>query len=114
MPRKQRYLITTADERTWKFDRPVIFLGEWCRIYDRKHIWQGMDAIVAAPYGLTQSKKDADNASHTGPRRRPHPASHRPTVQPPSKTANRSWIRSSRYQERRQLSRHREPNGMNP
>jgi hypothetical protein len=24
-----RYLITNADERTWKFDRPVIFLGEW-------------------------------------------------------------------------------------
>lgn len=62
MPRKQRYLITTADERTWKFDRPVIFLGEWCRIYDRKHIWQGMDSIVAAPYGLSQSKKDADYA----------------------------------------------------
>jgi hypothetical protein len=62
MPRKQRYLITTADESTWKFDSPVIFLGEWCRIYDRKHIWQGMNAIIAASYGLTQSKKDADNA----------------------------------------------------
>lgn len=57
-----RHLITTADERTWKFDRPAIFLGEWCRIYDRKHIWQGMDAIVAAPYGLGQAKKDADYA----------------------------------------------------
>ncbi len=54
-----RYFITTADERTWKFDRPVIFLGEWCRIYDRKHIWQNMDAIVAAPYGLGQAQKDA-------------------------------------------------------
>ena len=58
----RRHLITTADERTWKFDRPAIFLGEWCRIYDRKHIWQGMDAIVAAPYGLGQAKKDADYA----------------------------------------------------
>ena len=55
-----RYLITTADERTWKYDRPVIFLGEWCRVYNRKHIWQDMDAIVAAPYGLGQAKKDAD------------------------------------------------------
>lgn len=55
-----RYLITTADERTWKFDRPVIFLGEWCRVYDRKHIWQNMDAIVAMPYGLGLAKKDAD------------------------------------------------------
>lgn len=56
------YLITTADERTWKFDRPAIFLGEWCRLYDRRHIWQNMDAIVASPYGLSQAKKDADHA----------------------------------------------------
>lgn len=57
-----RYLITTDDERTWKFDRPVIFLGEWCRSYDRKHVWQDMDAIVATPYGLGQKQKDADHA----------------------------------------------------
>ena len=57
-----RYLITTADERTWKFDRPVIFLGEWCRIYDRRDIWQNMDAVVAPPYGLGILKKDADHA----------------------------------------------------
>ena len=62
MPSTSRYLITTADERTWKFDRPVLFLGEWCRLYDRRHIWQGMDAVVAAPYGLGQVKKDADHA----------------------------------------------------
>jgi putative transferase (TIGR04331 family) len=62
MPTIARYLITTANERTWKFDRPVIFLGEWCRIYDRKHIWQGMDAIISAPYGLGQIQKDADHA----------------------------------------------------
>ncbi len=62
MPKEPRYLIATADERTWKFDRPVIFLGEWCRIYDRRHIWEDMDAIVAAPYGLGLAKKDADHA----------------------------------------------------
>ena len=66
MPNIPRYLITTADERTWKFDRPVIFLGEWCRLYDRKHIWQGMDAIVAAPYGLGKVQKDADHAEARG------------------------------------------------
>lgn len=55
-----RYLITTADERTWKFDQPVVFLGEWCRRYDRKHIWQQMDAVVAEPYGLGRYKKDED------------------------------------------------------
>jgi putative transferase (TIGR04331 family) len=62
IPKEPRYLITTADERTWKFDRPVIFLGEWCRIYGRRHIWAGMDAIVAAPFGLGLSKKDANHA----------------------------------------------------
>lgn len=62
MLKEPRYLITTADERTWKFDRPVIFLGEWCRLYDRKHIWQDMDAIVAEPYGLGQAQKDTDHA----------------------------------------------------
>jgi putative transferase (TIGR04331 family) len=55
-----RYLITTADEKAWKFDRPVIFLGEWCRRYDKRHLWQNMDAIVAKPYGLGQAKKDCD------------------------------------------------------
>ena len=61
-PNTSRYLITTADEKTWKFDRPVVFLGEWCCLYDRKHIWKDMDAIVAAPYGLGQTQKDADYA----------------------------------------------------
>jgi putative transferase (TIGR04331 family) len=55
-----RYLITTADERTWKFDRPVVFLGEWCRHYDRKKVWENMDAVVAEPYGLGKNKKDED------------------------------------------------------
>ena len=56
-----RYLITTADESTWKFDRPVIFLGEWCRLYERRHVWEDMDAIVATPYGLGQFRKDVDH-----------------------------------------------------
>lgn len=60
MSDKERYLITTADERTWKFDRPVVFLGEWCRLYSRKHIWQDMNAVVAEPYGLGLEKKDID------------------------------------------------------
>jgi len=56
----KRHLITTSDEKTWKLDKPVIFLGEWCKSYDRKNIWEKMDAIVAEPYGLSKKKKDAD------------------------------------------------------
>lgn len=55
-----RFLVTTADERTWKFDQPVLFLGEWCRLYSRKNIWAAMDAQVANPYGLEKETKEHD------------------------------------------------------
>lgn len=57
----KRHLITTADERSWKFDRPVLFLGEWCRRYDRKHVWSKMDAIVTEAYGLAPEQKLHNN-----------------------------------------------------
>ena len=60
MTNVERYLITTADERTWKFDRPVIFLGEWCLLHERKQIWEKMDYIVASPYGTTDNQKNQD------------------------------------------------------
>lgn len=60
MKKQKRYLITTADEGTWKFNQPVIFLGEWCRLYSRKHVWEKLDSVVAKPYGLGSLKKDSD------------------------------------------------------
>ncbi len=54
----KRFLITTADERSWPTDRPVLFLGEWCRRYDRKQVWERMDAMVAEPYGLQVGQKE--------------------------------------------------------
>ena len=67
MPEKKlRYLITTSDESTWKFDRPVIFLGEWCCLYDRRHIWENMDAIVAKPYGVDSSLKNLNDDQARG------------------------------------------------
>ena len=55
-----KFLITTADERTWSRDRSVLFLGEWCRRYDRMQVWKGMDATVAVPYGLQAEQKERD------------------------------------------------------
>jgi len=55
-----RFLITTADERTWRFDRSILFLGEWCRRYERRHVWKSLDAIVAEPYGLGMGQKERD------------------------------------------------------
>jgi len=45
----KRFLITTADERSWRTDCPVLFLGEWCRLYDRREVWQQLDARIV-PY----------------------------------------------------------------
>jgi len=47
--RKDRFLITTADEKTWKMDAPVLFLGEWCKIFNRPHVWTNLDSEVV-PY----------------------------------------------------------------
>jgi len=53
---KKRFLITTADEHTWQTDCPVLFLGEWCRLYNRKAAWQNLDAEVA-PYHWDDREK---------------------------------------------------------
>jgi putative transferase (TIGR04331 family) len=38
------FLITTADEQTWRFDCPVVFLGPWCLLYDRKFVWTNLNS----------------------------------------------------------------------
>jgi putative transferase (TIGR04331 family) len=44
-----RFLVTTALEQTWPTENePVLFLGEWCRLYSRKERWSKMDAEVTA------------------------------------------------------------------
>ena len=48
MSKEKRFLITTALEETWVEDQPVLFLGEWCRLYSRKERWSEMDAVVQA------------------------------------------------------------------
>ena len=52
-----RFLVTTALEDTWPADDvPVLFLGEWCRVYDRKSAWEKRDAVVA-PYHWDDRQK---------------------------------------------------------
>ena len=33
-------LVTTSIEQTWGHDEKILFLGEWCKLYERKSIWQ--------------------------------------------------------------------------
>lgn len=50
-----RYLVTTAIEETWP-DAPVLFLGEWCRLYSRKGYWAKMD-FELLPYHWDDREK---------------------------------------------------------
>ena len=45
-----RTLITTAKENTWPKDKkkPVLFLGDWCKLYQRKSFWQDMESKTAS------------------------------------------------------------------
>lgn len=52
----KRFLITTALEQTWRDDEPVLFLGEWCRLYNRKSVWSDLDAEVV-PYHWDDREK---------------------------------------------------------
>jgi putative transferase (TIGR04331 family) len=53
----ERFLITTPIEETWPNSNcPVIFLGEWCRLYNKKRNWSHMEAVVM-PYHWNDRKK---------------------------------------------------------
>ena len=52
-----RYLITSSDQSSWKYDQPVIFMGEWCRLHNNGHVWKSLDGIVAEPYGVSHGEK---------------------------------------------------------
>ena len=58
---KSRYLIIGNNEASWKFDRPILFLGDWCLLYERKHVWGKLDYIVSEPYGMSRFSKDKDH-----------------------------------------------------
>lgn len=45
----RRLLVTTADQRSWRRDRAILFLGNWCRLPDHQKEWEGLDAEVM-PY----------------------------------------------------------------
>jgi putative transferase (TIGR04331 family) len=52
----KRFLITTALEETWSNDTPVVFMGEWCRLFSRKDKWERLKGTVL-PYHWADRKK---------------------------------------------------------
>ena len=50
------FLISTADQRFWKKDEDILFLGEWCKIYDQRQIWSELNYQVL-PYHWDDREK---------------------------------------------------------
>lgn len=54
------FLATTALEEFWDISKPIVFLGEWCLLYERRSCWQALDSrLLATPYDNADA---ADNA----------------------------------------------------
>ncbi len=43
------FLITTADKRFWKTNEPILFLGEWCKLFSHRSVWEKLSYDVL-PY----------------------------------------------------------------
>jgi putative transferase (TIGR04331 family) len=54
------FLITTANQNFWKLDEPILFLGEWCRIYSQKHIWSKLSQEVLPYHGMNREALHKD------------------------------------------------------
>jgi putative transferase (TIGR04331 family) len=60
MSKEEKFLITTALEETWVDDQPVLFLGEWCRLYNRESRWSKMNAKVLPHHWENRDKYYSD------------------------------------------------------
>lgn len=50
------FLITTADQIFWKRDEKILFLGEWCKLFSQRLIWEKLSYEVL-PYHWDDRKK---------------------------------------------------------
>ena len=50
------FLVTTANQLFWKTDEKILFLGEWCRLYEEKSVWSKLDHEVL-PWHWCNRKK---------------------------------------------------------
>ena len=60
LPNIKRFLITTPDETTWNHENPLLFLGEWCRLFSEREHLEQLD-IQQHPYHWSDRKKFADD-----------------------------------------------------
>lgn len=51
------YLVTTAEECTWPENKNILFLGQWCLLYNRKKKWECLDYQLANPIAATWNER---------------------------------------------------------
>lgn len=56
----RRLLVTTAERRTWRSDRPLLFAGNWCRLPEERAAWEELDAEVMLYHWDDRAKLHAD------------------------------------------------------
>ena len=56
------FLVTTADQRFWKTQEKILFLGEWCRLYEQKSVWSELNQEVLPWHWYDRAKliRDAE------------------------------------------------------
>lgn len=57
------FLATTALETFWDTGRPLVFLGEWCRLHKRRHVWSNLEHTLAPALWTTFAAVDKAIAS---------------------------------------------------
>ncbi len=53
-------MVTTSIEETWCEDTPIMFLGEWCKLYSRKSEWEKIESMVLPYHWDDRAKFDKD------------------------------------------------------
>lgn len=54
------FLATTALEEFWDVSKPMVFLGEWCLLYERRSYWGKLDGrLLSSPYGNADAAENA-------------------------------------------------------
>lgn len=60
MAASKRLLVTTAERRSWREDRPLLFVGNWCRLPEERQVWEDLDAAVMPYHWDDREKLHAD------------------------------------------------------
>jgi putative transferase (TIGR04331 family) len=58
---KKRFLVTSAIEETIPFNKPILFLGEWCKPFSKKNNLEKLDSIVLSYHWDDRTKLFKDN-----------------------------------------------------